>query len=137
MPRPPVLREALPQIVETVRTNGQGEVELTLNPEELGRIRMSMSSGEAGIQVTIQSDRAETAELLRRHIALLRDELAGLGYTQVDIGFGGHHASQPPTPPVQDLPAESGESAHMEATAPGDAPSNRPTAIPARLDVRL
>ena len=134
--RPPILRDALPQIVETVRSTARGEVELTLNPEELGRIRLSMSGGEAGLQVTIQSDRAETAELLRRHIALLRDELAGLGYAQVDIGFGGRHGSQPQAP-VPEPHAEPPGAAPMVASAIDDAPGAHRPVPSARLDMRL
>ena len=40
-------------------------VELTLNPEELGRVRMTLATHDAGITVTIVAERADTLDLMR------------------------------------------------------------------------
>lgn len=136
--RPQLLREAVPQILESIRANAPGDVELTLNPEELGRIRMSMTLGDGVLHLTIQSDRAETGELLRRHIALLRDELASLGYGQVDIGFGARSDS------AGGGPFAASTDAHTEQRSDqGDAPQSATTSdtapgmVPGRLDRRV
>lgn len=133
--RPAFTRETMPQIVESVRANPSGEVELTLNPEELGRIRMSMSATDSGLQVTIQSDRAETAELLRRHISLLREELAGLGYAQVDIGFGGRQGDADPSTDVEETVTATTEAGPLAETSRPE--TGRQRADAGRLDMRL
>lgn len=91
-PRPEPARQTQPQpiarqIVEAVRHGPDGRVELTLSPEELGRVRMAMHSVDGTMVVTVTADRAETQDMLRRYAAVLRSEFAEQGYTQVDIGF--------------------------------------------------
>lgn len=80
-------RGVVGQVVEAVRQGRDGRVELSLVPEDLGRVRMSLQPGEAGLHLVLQADRPETQDLLRRHIALLETELAGLGYAEVSVDF--------------------------------------------------
>ena len=63
-------------------------VEVTLSPEELGRVRMTLAEADGAITVAIQAERGDTAELLRRHADLLGQELRELGYRQVQFDFG-------------------------------------------------
>jgi hypothetical protein len=132
--RPPILRDAIPQMLHAVRQSAPGEVELMLDPEELGRIRMSLTLSDGGLQVMIQSDRADTGELMRRHAGLLRDELAGLGFAEVDIGFGARADPQRSAPDL-----DPGHAADAESEIPGvvrAALDLRQTAA-GRLDLRL
>ncbi|MEZ5715398.1 MAG: flagellar hook-length control protein FliK [Paracoccaceae bacterium] len=53
---------------------GEQPVELRLNPEELGHVRLTLLQGDGSISVTIQAERGETLDLMRRHIAQLEAE---------------------------------------------------------------
>ena len=62
-------------------------IEITLQPEELGRLRMVLQPSEASMTVSISAERAETLEILRRHIDQLTSQLKDLGYTNLDLNF--------------------------------------------------
>ncbi|WP_176442885.1 flagellar hook-length control protein FliK [Tropicimonas sediminicola] len=76
------------QIAEASRGASDGTLEIQLAPEELGRVRISFASQETGIAVSIQAERPETVELIRRHVHDLIRELRaqGLEPTSVDVG---------------------------------------------------
>lgn len=89
------------QIVRTLEHAGrdpQGLVELALDPPELGRVRMSLAEVNGTLTLAIAVDRPETAELMRRHIALLSEEFAraGLDAPSVNISQGGAEGRQDP-----------------------------------------
>jgi flagellar hook-length control protein FliK len=73
------------QLAEIVQHMPSRPVEITLSPEELGRVRLSVTPGENSIVVNILAERGETLDLLRRHIDQLTQEFENLGYD--DIGF--------------------------------------------------
>ncbi|GGD22954.1 flagellar hook-length control protein FliK [Sinisalibacter lacisalsi] len=75
------------QIAEVVRVTGQRAVELRLQPEELGRVSLSMSQEGAQLQVTLVAERSETLDLMRRHIDILGEELRRLGHGSVQFTF--------------------------------------------------
>ncbi|KMK65890.1 Flagellar hook-length control protein FliK [Puniceibacterium sp. IMCC21224] len=78
----------LRQLVEAATLLKDGPVELRLNPEELGRVRMQMVTSDQGIVMNITSERPETLDLLRRNIDQLQRDLTQLGYTSVSFSFG-------------------------------------------------
>lgn len=80
----PVLR----QIVEVLHKSPDRPIELVLNPEELGRVRMSMTTTDGGISVAILAERPETLDFLRRHIDLLGQDFKALGYENIAFSFG-------------------------------------------------
>jgi hypothetical protein len=92
------------QIVEAVRQSRDGTIDLTLQPEELGRVRLSLSGADGSLHVMVQSERSDTQDLLRRHISQLEEDFRQLGYTDISFDFGqqaGHHAPdgrEPDTP---------------------------------------
>lgn len=71
-----------------------GQVDLTLNPAELGRVRLSMAPGEAGLVVSIQADRPETLDLMRRHSEQLMQEFRQAGFERAELSFGGTGSGQ-------------------------------------------
>ncbi len=71
-----------------------GQVDLTLNPAELGRVRLSMAPGEAGLVVSIHADRPETLDLMRRHSEQLMQEFRQAGFERVELSFGGTGSGQ-------------------------------------------
>ncbi|MCY1128712.1 flagellar hook-length control protein FliK [Frigidibacter sp. RF13] len=64
-----------------------GPVEVTLSPEELGRVRMVLQGGEAGLTLTLTAERPETLDLMRRHIDQLAQDLRDLGYRNLAFSF--------------------------------------------------
>jgi hypothetical protein len=77
------------QIAVSVSVSESGHTELRLNPEELGRVRLSLLGAEGGLTVSITAERPETADLLRRHTDSLAREFAALGYGDVGFHFEG------------------------------------------------
>ncbi|MGJ8612426.1 MAG: flagellar hook-length control protein FliK, partial [Octadecabacter sp.] len=69
-----------------VQTSG-GTTEIMLNPEELGRVRIAMTAGDAGMTVTLLAERPETTDLMRRHIEHLTRELRDMGYDNPTFNF--------------------------------------------------
>lgn len=85
---PDVARNVLIQVQEAVKSARSSQVELTLSPEELGRVRMGLSASDGTMVITLAADRAETLDLLRRHTDQLSREMQSLGFGQVSIEFG-------------------------------------------------
>ena len=75
------------QIVTALSQAGNGQVDLVLSPEELGRVRLSLSASDSGITVHVTAERAETLGLIRRHIDLLAQDFRAIGYDAVSFGF--------------------------------------------------
>lgn len=113
----------------------RGTVEISLSPEELGRVRLRLHPSEAGLSVTITADRPETLDLMRRNIDILAREFLDIGYedAQFDFDQGGQRAN-------------GGNAAAPAATTPALIAVAPDTAQPApvawlvlgeRLDIRL
>ena len=77
------------QVVDAVRHQPNGPIEIALNPEELGRVRISLNSQDGTMMVTLTVERAETAELLRRNMDSLSQEFRNIGYAEVSFTFTG------------------------------------------------
>ncbi|WP_424971886.1 flagellar hook-length control protein FliK [Dinoroseobacter sp. S76] len=61
--------------------------EILLSPEELGRVRMTLSGSEGVGTVLVQVERPETLDLIRRNIEQMRAELAEAGWENVSFSF--------------------------------------------------
>ena len=70
------------------RPNGTG-FEVKLAPEELGAVRLKLTSTEQSSVLTISADRPETMDLMRRHIAVLEQDLRALGHETLSVRFAG------------------------------------------------
>lgn len=88
---PPTSASAIRQTaqgIEILVRHPDKRVEIALNPDELGRVRMTLSRTEHGMTVAIMADRPETLDLMRRHIDQLTAEFHRLGYTDIGFSFG-------------------------------------------------
>lgn len=107
-------------------------IDLTLNPEELGRVRLSLSHSDSGLSVSVLAERPETLELLRRNIDVLAREFLDIGYQSAEFSFGdGNSDAQHDVPAALSAPGlppeDEGDTAYLSATLHlGD-----------RLDIRL
>ena len=97
-------RTVLPQVSEAIRATSSGSVEIKLNPEELGRVKLVMTLQDAGMLVAFSTERSETMELIRRHVDLLAQELRQSGHQSVDFQFEGDGRRQEgrKNPPIVD-----------------------------------
>jgi hypothetical protein len=77
-----------------------GSAEMSLAPEELGHLRLNVEASDAGLRIVIEAARPETADLMRRHVEALRQELRqeGLGAVSVSIGGGEGRRGGDPSP---------------------------------------
>lgn len=75
------IAEALPRTVDAA-------LEITLHPEELGRLRLTLSHLDGSGVLTVIADRPETLDLVRRHVALLSAEFAAQGFAHLDVSLG-------------------------------------------------
>lgn len=73
-------------------------LELTLDPPELGTIRVSVSRGPEGMVLHLQADLPETLDLLRRHGGALAQELGRQGLDQTGFSFSSEHHGGRQTP---------------------------------------
>lgn len=69
-------------------SDGDG-IEIRLDPEELGRVKIALHQEGDALRVTVQAERPETLDLLRRHGDRLAQELRGAGYEGASMSFGG------------------------------------------------
>ncbi len=123
------------QVMDVIVQARDGQMELRLNPEELGRVRLHFQPSEQGAMIlTISAERPETLDLLRRNIDQLGRELAAMGYENTSFNFGenrrgtGQSVADSHADTVETSP---GPAADMPA---GDTPISRPQD---GLDLRL
>lgn len=67
---------------------GAGGVEIALNPEELGRVSITLNGRDDGMHLIIMAERPETLDLMRRHMAILSAEFERLGYGDLSLDLG-------------------------------------------------
>ena len=74
-----------------------GAIDIALDPPELGRVRLSIVEVAGTMTLSITAERPETADLMRRNLALLADAFArqGLDAPSVDISGGGQGGRHP------------------------------------------
>ncbi len=137
------MRHVAAQIAAVAQPLPQSPIELTLNPEELGRVKLGFQIENGVINVIVQADRPETLDLMRRHADLLTQDLRQIGYRDVNIGFGqrgaGGHDGQPghggahssvPAPTPQEEPSTTHPPARPQAR------SGNPLAGATGIDIR-
>jgi len=74
-------------IADAARVLHDKPVEITLSPEELGKVRLTMLPSDTAMTVHVSVERPETLELLRRNIELLASELRDLGFEDISFDF--------------------------------------------------
>ncbi|MCD1625054.1 flagellar hook-length control protein FliK [Seohaeicola saemankumensis] len=79
------------QIFDATLRAVERPVDLILDPQELGKVRISMVMAENGITISILAERPETLDLIRRHIDHLAHELRQIGYGTIGFTFGQHN----------------------------------------------
>jgi len=124
---PAIPRQIATQLADLARQMPDRPVELTLNPEELGRVRMTLNASDNAISVTLAVERPETADLLRRSLDALAEEFRALGYSDVTFSFSGGETQQ-------DSPDSRSET-HGTVPPAGDPETDLPEPARATLDL--
>jgi flagellar hook-length control protein FliK len=126
-------------IVETAVQNANSLVELTLTPEELGRVKMTLSAQDGALSLSISAERPETLDLLRRNADSLLRDFRDLGYSSVDFQFQqngrGRSSPAPETTEAADTPRPIAAALDSRGIMPAVAPE--PTAHHDGLDIRI
>ena len=94
MARPELASHVAQQIADAVQSLPNRPVEITLSPEELGRLKLHLVSADGGLAVHVTAERPETMDLLRRHIGILDQEFLKLGFEDVAFSFAGGQTPQ-------------------------------------------
>lgn len=82
------------QIAQAMQHMPNRPVEITLSPEELGKVRMALSSTDGGLVVNVLTERPETGDLMRRHISNLETAFQDIGYSDISFSFSGGTETQ-------------------------------------------
>lgn len=86
--KPEIPRHMAMQIADAIQRGGAHRpVDLTLNPAELGRVKISLGTSDGSVLVQIIADRPETLDLMRRHADMLAQEFHAIGYGQARFSF--------------------------------------------------
>lgn len=85
----PASIEAAAQVVAAIRADrGSNEIDVRLDPPELGRVRISLTIERSDIvTATVSSERTDTLDLMRRHQDELARELERAGFSKVRLDF--------------------------------------------------
>lgn len=84
------------QIAVAVATLPDGGTEIRLDPAELGNVRLSLQATDSAITLMVHADRPETADLIRRNLESLAQDLRALGYQEVGVSVSGGDGGQGP-----------------------------------------
>ncbi|MEL7211325.1 MAG: flagellar hook-length control protein FliK [Pseudomonadota bacterium] len=111
--RPEVQRAVMVQLAQAQLKPDQ-PVELRLDPQELGQVRMVLTSQEQSLTLVMSAERPETLDLMRRHIDQLAQEFQEMGYTDLNFSFTEQESAPdqregehpPPRSTVEPQPAE-------------------------------
>lgn len=120
------------QIAVEVNKKQGGIMEIALNPEELGRVSLTMKATEGSVAMVISAERPETQDLMRRHIETLAQEFRTLGYK--DISFSFQNQGQRESNPDRD---GGGEGISTVDAEPAVLEKPKPLSLNSGLDLRL
>ncbi|MEQ4539718.1 MAG: flagellar hook-length control protein FliK [Billgrantia sp.] len=84
------------QLVQFARSGGEQQVEMRLNPAELGPLSVTLKMTEQGAQAQFLASHAQVRQVLEQAIPQLREALAEQGITlgETSVGEQRHHDAQ-------------------------------------------
>ena len=133
----PDARHVLQQIGDNLTDRAEGAVEIALSPEELGKVRLVITSGDKPA-VTVHADRPETYDLLRRNAEALDKELRSAGIFGADISFsGGNDRPGNRNQAVLATSRSTGPRDHILNFAEQTTPPKAHSVVDRRIDIRI
>jgi len=76
------------QIAQAVVEMKDGNADIMLAPEELGRVKIRLEPSGDGITIHVTTERSDTQDLIRRNLAVLSDDMRNAGFKDVTFDFG-------------------------------------------------
>ncbi|MEL7203015.1 MAG: flagellar hook-length control protein FliK [Pseudomonadota bacterium] len=134
-PEPVNARAIVTQVIQSItRTPGENSIEIRLQPEELGRVRLMLLPVEGGVSVQIAAERADTLELLKRNVEMLEADLRKQGFSNASFSFESGNSDEDSRPEAWSKdPAEKEASSKTQVEV-----GTRPVLKEAgRLDIRV
>jgi len=133
--RPETAAAIARQLIEVASQAIDKPVELALNPEELGRVTMRVTSGEGGVGVAISAERPETLDLMKRHIDQLARDFREMGFSDATFSFAQQNKGQ--NPAAQGAHGTAMEAADQPVVASSENVLNLNLQSSTGLDLRL
>ena len=112
--RPETQRAVMAQLAQVPLKPDQ-PIELRLDPQELGQVRMVLSSQDQSLTLVMSAERPETLDLMRRHIDQLAQEFQEMGYTDLNFSFTDQDTPADQHPAAPDGAARSADPVEGEA----------------------
>lgn len=116
--------------------SGQEITEIRLDPEELGRLRITLEGEGEALRVRVEVERPETLDLLRRNGERLAETLREAGYEQAGMQFGTWSGERRPAAPTPEATFDP-EPEPSNLSPLSSLPSSRPVGAVAGLNLRL
>lgn len=136
LPFTPHSRPLAATLIEHARNGGTESVELSLAPEELGRLRMSLQPEGDVMVVLLSAERPETIDLMRRHADQLAQEFRQAGFSGATLSFGQWGAGGTAHPQAQANP-QAGPATVASPLPIAPSPGAQAVAGVGGLDLRL
>ncbi|MEM6886511.1 MAG: flagellar hook-length control protein FliK [Pseudomonadota bacterium] len=111
------------QMAEALQLSKDQPIQVALSPKELGKVKLSIAFGDAGITINVMAERQETLDLMRRNIQDLAREFHGMGYASVDFAFS------------EGRSGDTGSPDQDRASGPDDEGSQNPEALSLSSDL--
>ena len=126
------------QVSVAIGRASSDDIEIRLDPPELGRVQIHLTRHDGGIQAMVLSDRPETHDLLRRHAEALARELGSAGFDNVSLDFAAGGEARPGRDEARGLDwMQAAPSGTAAATPEPTAPRTAVRDLAGGLDIRL
>ncbi len=86
-PRPELATHIAHQITDAVKQSPNKPIELSLHPQELGHVRITLQIHDGSISVLMAAQNADTTDLMRRHIDVLAQKFNDIGFENINFSF--------------------------------------------------
>lgn len=96
LPQTPTAQIITNQISAAIGQTAVNDIEIRLDPEELGKLRIMLTPKEGGYDVMIIADRDQTLELMKRNAAALSDQFEEMAYEGSTLNFASSGNSEQP-----------------------------------------
>lgn len=97
-------QSAVRQLTAAVAHTDGRPIEVTLSPDELGKVRMTFAATDGALSLFLVADRPQTLDLMRRNIDQLAQEFRDLGYQNLNFSFAQNHDQRHDQPRGDDRP---------------------------------
>ncbi|EKX58409.1 hypothetical protein D516_0893 [Rhodobacter sp. AKP1] len=94
-PAPPV-NQTLARTAIEAQSGEEDAVEVVVQPDELGRVKMTVAHDGGHVRVLVQADRTDTLDMMRRNSGDLGVEMRQAGFLGASLSFGGREGQPPP-----------------------------------------